>query len=143
MGAWAASDTALVLPEVIEIPAGPFIMGSNAAERETGYQLDQIAYGHNKTRLRGWYEAERPIGPAETGRFVITATPITNRQYAAFIVATGRAVPVVDRDTWAAYGLFHPYERTRRPSVPRAAFSPSASVGRRQVWPVISLSQAA
>ncbi len=112
--AWAGSDTALVLPEVIEIPAGPFIMGSNAAERETGYQLDQVAYGHNRTRLRGWYEAERPAGPVETGSFLITPTPITNRQYAAFVVATGRDAPDVGPDTWTAYGLNHPYERTRR-----------------------------
>ena len=112
--AWAGSDSGLVLPDVVEIPAGPFIMGSNPAQRETGYQLDETAYGNNKTRLHGWYEAERPAGPVETGRFVITATPITNRQYAAFIVATGRAAPDVDRDTWVAYKVIHPYERTRR-----------------------------
>jgi len=112
--AWAGSGSELVLPSVIEIPAGPFIMGSSEADRETGYQLDEAAYGHNRTRLRGWYEAERPAGPVDTGGFAITATPITNRQYAAFIDATGRAAPDVDSDTWAAYRLNHPYERTRR-----------------------------
>lgn len=113
-GARAASQSDPVLPEVIEIPAGPFIMGSNAAERETGYKLDEAAYGHNRTRLWGWYDAERPAGPAETGRYAITAAPITNRQYAAFIEATGRAAPDVGPDTWEAYKLVHPYERTRR-----------------------------
>ena len=108
------SGAELVLPDVVEIPAGPFIMGSDAAERETGYKLDEAAYGHNKTRLRGWYEAERQPGQVETGRFAITATPITNRQYAAFVAATGHAAPDVDRQTWAAYNLIHPYERTRR-----------------------------
>lgn len=112
--ATAGSDTELVLPDVIEIPAGPFIMGSDAAERETGYQLDEAAYGHSRTRLRGWYEAERQPGPVETGRFAITTTPITNRQYAAFVVATGHSAPDVDGPTWAGYNLIHPYERTRR-----------------------------
>jgi formylglycine-generating enzyme required for sulfatase activity len=113
-GARAASQSDPVLPEVIEIPAGPFIMGSNAAERETGYKLDEAAYGHNRTRLWGWYDAERPAGPAETGRYAITAAPITKLQYAAFIEATGRAAPDVGPDTWEAYKLVHPYERTRR-----------------------------
>jgi len=113
-GARAASQSDPVLPEVIEIPAGPFIMGSNAAERETGYKLDEAAYGHNRTRLWGWYDAEQPAGPVETGRYAITASPITNRQYAAFIEATGRAAPDVGPDTWAAYKLVHPYDRTRR-----------------------------
>jgi len=110
----AVGNSEPVLPDVIEIPAGPFIIGSDEAERETGYVLDEVAYRNSTTRLRGWYEAERPSGPAETGRFVITATPITNRQYAAFLVATGHPAPDVDQQTWAAYGLIHPYERTRR-----------------------------
>jgi len=110
----AGSGTELVLPDVVEIPAGPFIMGSDSAERETGYELDEAAYGHNRTRLRGWYEAERQPAQVETGRFVIAATPITNRQYAAFVKATGHAAPNVDRQTWEAYKLVHPYERTRR-----------------------------
>ena len=109
----ASSGAELVLPDVVEIPAGPFIMGSDAAERETGYQLDESAYGHSTTRLRGWYEAERQPGQVETGRFVITATPITNRQYAAFVAATGHPAPDVDRQTWDAYSLIHPYDRTR------------------------------
>jgi formylglycine-generating enzyme required for sulfatase activity len=112
-GLWAADDSP-ILPGVVEIPAGPFIMGSDPAEREVGYQLDENAYGHNRTRLGGWYEAERPIEMVETGRYVITRTPITNRQYQAFVAATGYPAPDVDPETWAAYRLNHPYERTRR-----------------------------
>lgn len=102
------------LPEVVEIPAGPFLMGSDQAERSAGYELDEIAYGHNRTRLWGWYDQERQLGPAETGPFAISRTPITNRQYAAFIAATGHPAPDVDPETWAAYKLNHSYEETRR-----------------------------
>ncbi len=102
------------LPRVIEIPAGPWIAGSDDAEREAAYQLDQAAYGSPITRQNGWYARERPRHPAVTGAYGITATPITNGQYAVFVTATEHAVPDVDRKTWDSYGLIHPYERTRR-----------------------------
>lgn len=102
------------LPAVVEIPAGIFIAGSDRAERDAAYRLDEAAYGHSVTRDQGWYEGERARGPAKTAAYAITATPITNRQYATFVAATGHRVPDVDRTTWNAYGLIHPYERTRR-----------------------------
>ncbi|MEJ2015058.1 MAG: SUMF1/EgtB/PvdO family nonheme iron enzyme [Limibacillus sp.] len=108
----AAPD--LPLPETVPIPAGPFIEGSDAAERETAYRLDEAAYGHSVTRRQGWYEDEPPRQEAQTGAYLITRTPITNRQYAAFIADTGHRAPGVDPETWRGYGLIHPYERTRR-----------------------------
>jgi len=101
-------------PPTVAIPAGPFIAGSDAAEREAAYRLDEKAYGHSVTRQQGWYDHERRRGPAETGAFLITRTPITNRQYARFVAATGHPVPDVDRATWRSYRLIHPYARTRR-----------------------------
>lgn len=102
------------LPAVVEIPAGAFIAGSDAEERELAYRLDETAYASAVTREQRWYEAELPRQPAQTGAYAISATPITNRQYAAFIAASGHRPPVVDRATWAAYGLNHPYQSTRR-----------------------------
>ena len=101
-------------PAVVEVPAGPFIAGSGAAEREYAYQLDEAAYGHSRTRERGWYDRERPRGSTSLERFFITRTLITNAQYAAFVTATGHRVPDVDAETWRGYRLIHPYERTRR-----------------------------
>ncbi len=103
----------LVSPEIITIPAGPFIMGSKPNEREAAYQLDEAAYGHKRTREWKWYEGEtqkQPTLPA----FQITRTLITNRQYQSFITLTGYPAPDVSRKTWAEYGLIHPYQRTRR-----------------------------
>ena len=112
--AGAARADALSLPDLLEVPAGAFIAGSDRAEREYGYRLDEAAYGHSLTRERGWYERERPRGPHTLGRFLITRTLITNAQYAAFVEATGYRVPDVDPETWKGYRLIHPYERTRR-----------------------------
>ncbi|HEX9647498.1 MAG TPA: SUMF1/EgtB/PvdO family nonheme iron enzyme [Alphaproteobacteria bacterium] len=99
-------------PEVVWIPPGPFIAGSDPAEREAAYRLDAAAYGHDATRRQGWYDRERARGPVELAGYAITRTPITNRAYAAFVAATGHPAPAVDRETWDGYRLAHPYERT-------------------------------
>jgi len=101
-------------PETVKIPEGDFIFGSDRAEREAAYRLDEAAYGHSATRKQRWYENEYKRQTRSTGRFFITRTPITNAQYALFAVETGHPVPDVDRDTWKAYGLIHPWPRTRK-----------------------------
>jgi formylglycine-generating enzyme required for sulfatase activity len=112
-GARDAAQEAEV-PRLIAIPAGPFIAGSDRAEREAAYRLDEAAYGHSVTRRDAWYANEPPRTRRSTGAFAITATPITNGQYAAFVRATGHPAPDVDEKTWKGYGLIHPYGRTRR-----------------------------
>ncbi len=102
------------VPETIGIAAGIFVRGSDRAEREAAYGLDERAYGHSITRKNKWYESEFARETLEVPAFEITRTLITNRQYAAFIDATGQRSPNVDRKTWRNYGLIHPYNRTRR-----------------------------
>jgi toxoflavin biosynthesis protein ToxD len=126
-----------LLPAVISIPAGAFISGSDAAEREHAYRIDTAAYGHAVTREQRWYENERPRGPAGTGAYAITVTPITNRQYSAFVSATGHPAPDVDRATWESYGLIHPYGRARRHAWVDGRPPPS-----REDHPVVLVSQA-
>ena len=109
----AASRDALV-SELVSIPAGPFWSGSRRSERELGYQLDEAAYGHSRTRQRKWYEYEYKWKQRQTAAYRITRTLITNAQYQAFVAATGHRVPEVTEATWKGYGLIHPYSRTRR-----------------------------
>ncbi len=108
-----AACAAQPMPEAVAIPAGPFIAGSDEAERDAAYRLDEAAYGHGVTRQQRWYAGERRRAMAETGAYVITRTPITNAQYAAFVAATGHPAPDVDPATWKSYRLAHPYARTR------------------------------
>lgn len=102
------------VPALVEVPAGPFVAGSDAAEREAAYRLDEAAYGHDRTRSRGWYDRERPQGARRLERFFVTRTPITNHEYAAFVADTGHRAPDVDSATWRGYRLVHPFARTRR-----------------------------
>ncbi len=114
LAACAARSDDVSLPETIKIPAGPFIIGSDRTEREAAYRLDEAAYGHQRTRQWKWYENEPDRQILELPAYAITRAPITNAQYAAFVVASGHPAPDVDRDTWVGYKLIHPYERTRR-----------------------------
>ena len=102
------------MPPLVSIPAGPFISGSDRAEREAAYRLDERAYGHSVTRKGAWYESERDRGVAETDAFRITRTPITNAEYAKFTAATGHPFPTVSKSVWQGYGLIHPFERTQK-----------------------------
>ena len=113
-GASALAGDGASPPKVTEIPAGPFVAGSDRAEREAAYRLDEAAYGHSRTREGRWYEGEGERREAHLPAFSISRNLITNRQYGAFVAATGHPAPDVDPQTWAGYGLIHPYERTRR-----------------------------
>lgn len=109
-----AAEPAFAPPEVIVIPAGPFITGSDRAEREAAYRLDEKAYGHSRTRQWKWYESDRRRGTKTLPRFAIAKTLITNRQYHVFVKETGHRAPDVDPKTWKSYKLIHPYKRTRK-----------------------------
>lgn len=100
--------------ETVAVPAGQFIRGSDRAEREMAYRLDEAAYGHSATRRQRWYESEFPRGKRRTGRFSIMRRLVTNEQYLAFVRATGHRAPDVKPSVWKGYGLIHPWSRTRR-----------------------------
>ena len=110
----SAPASELIAPETASIPAGEFIMGSTADEREYAYQLDDAAYGHSRTRTGRWYDSETDQTNVTTDAYEITVAPITNAQYAVFINDTNRPAPNVDKQTWDGYGLIHPFDRTRK-----------------------------
>ena len=113
-GVSVRSEVAIPVPETVVVAAGPYVRGSDRAERDAAYALDEAAYGHAVTREQRWYESEPDRHVAGLAAFAITRTPITVGQYAAFVAATGHSAPDVDPETWRGYRLIHPYSRTRR-----------------------------
>jgi len=109
-----AMAEAVEAPETVPVAAGDVIVGSDAAEREAAYRLDEAAYGHSRTREAGWYDREARRQMVSLEAFEIMVRPVTNADYARFVAATGHPAPDVDEPTWAGYGLIHPYSRTRR-----------------------------
>lgn len=109
-----AAPPAVEIPTTILISSGDTIIGSDAAEREYAYTIDEAAYGHSTTRNAKWYDSERSRQSVFVESFEITASPVTNAQYASFINATSRQPPTMDQQTWAGYGLVHPYSSTKR-----------------------------
>jgi formylglycine-generating enzyme required for sulfatase activity len=101
-------------PETVLIAAGQFISGSDNAEREAAYWLDEAAYGHSITRKNGWYDDEAARHTASLPEFRITRTLITNGEYAKFVQATGHRYPTVSAKEWSSYGLVHPFGRTQK-----------------------------
>lgn len=101
-------------PVTIAVPAGPFVMGSDSAERDAAYDLDERAYGHSVTRQQKWYEGEPPRHLVTTRAYRIMRDPVTNDLYARFVRASGRAPPFLDRASWERQGLNHPYSRVEK-----------------------------
>jgi toxoflavin biosynthesis protein ToxD len=123
-------------PELVRIPAGPFVMGSTMEEREAAYRLDELAYGHTRTRQWKWYDDEKPKKP-NLPAYQITRTPITNSQYLSFVRSSGLPFPDVRKAEWTSYGLIHPYQRTRR-----FAWVAGSYPKTRSQHPVVLISQA-
>ncbi len=101
-------------PDVVPVPEGSFIQGSDRAERAFAYALDEAAYGHSITREQRWYEGELPRRRRSLPGFAIMTTPVTMEMYARFLADTGHPAPTMDRDTWRRLGLAHPYETVLR-----------------------------
>ena len=99
---------------VVAVAAGPFVMGSDDAEREAAYALDEAAYGHSATRRQGWYRGEMPRQVVATGRYGIMRDLVTNDLYYRFLLAANRAAPDIDRPTWERQRLIDPYRLVER-----------------------------
>lgn len=128
---------ALSLPATVSVPEGNFIAGSDRAERDRAYDLDELAYGQKLSRTRRQYENESERSEQTTGAFRICRTPITNAQYSRFVIETGHRFPGFD----APEGFIRTVADPLSDAAQRAAWtSPSPPLGRED-HPVVLVSQ--
>jgi len=98
----------------ITIPAGDFLFGSTSRQVDEAYKISAAGYGHDRVRDYGWFDNEIPQHTVYLSAFRIMKTPVTQRQYAVFVHASGYPAPFVDAQTWVSYGLVHAYKRAQQ-----------------------------
>jgi toxoflavin biosynthesis protein ToxD len=75
-------------PDMLAVPAGPFRMGT--LEADAPRIIEQYAHAHVTPRFLA---KEMPQHEVDVGAFKIARLPVTNREYAAFVTATGARPP--------------------------------------------------
>jgi formylglycine-generating enzyme required for sulfatase activity len=93
-------------PRAAEVPAGPFWMGSDRAERDFGYSL-----GGEDARRGRWYDAwELPRRRVHLPRYFIDKLLVTQANYARFVGAAGHPAPFLSFEDYRRQGyLVHPF----------------------------------
>ncbi|HLZ70845.1 MAG TPA: SUMF1/EgtB/PvdO family nonheme iron enzyme [Dehalococcoidia bacterium] len=82
--------------ELVAIPGGVLRMGSTAAQVEAcvaTWSPRLIDPTWDVERFRQWILKEFPQHPVRVARFALARFPVTNREYAAFLAVTARALP--------------------------------------------------
>ncbi len=108
--AWYLPDEELL--GFVEVPAGPFVMGTQAEEILTLLER----FGGD----RDWYERETPQHGVTLPEYYIARYPVTQAQYRAFVQETGHSPPAADIDSERPYEWVdgcYPPQRANQPVV--------------------------
>ena len=94
------------IPKMVEIPAGPFLMGTS--DEQVIFLLSREEWAHE------WYEhdlflVEQPQFELNLPRFAIGLYPVTNLEYYIFVFKTGYKLP----KTWS--GFHYPEDQADHP----------------------------
>ena len=106
-------------PGFVYVPAGEFIAGSDAAERDYAYRISAegfadspggVAEAEAGYRRRRWFEWEPGRRTVNLPAFCMAQNLVTNDDYREFIQATGYRAPGISEAEYQDQGfLVHPY----------------------------------
>jgi formylglycine-generating enzyme required for sulfatase activity len=97
--AWYLPDEPLL--GFVEIPAGPFLMGTR--QEDIPALLKQFGGDREWGADREWYEQETPQHEVDLPAYYIARYPVTHMQYYAFVQSTGRKPPAARIDADQPY----------------------------------------
>ncbi|MDH4228727.1 MAG: formylglycine-generating enzyme family protein [Nitrospirota bacterium] len=72
-------------PGMVDVPTGPFVMGTNTVDTEG--RAEELGL------MITWFDAERPERTVPLARFFMDQDEVTNARYAAFVKATNHQAP--------------------------------------------------
>ncbi len=105
---------------MVLVPAGEFLMGSDAAERRGAKALSSPA-----VQDAGWIDEEIPRRQQRTAAFCIDRHLVTQAEYARFVAATGHRPPGISKAAYRRQGfLVHDYDREVTPYLWQAGTPP-------------------
>ncbi len=87
LGVWSLGGMAAEMPEdMVRIPAGPFVMGSDAK--------DEAGLAQEFGTMKPWYVDEMPRRTEKLPEFWIDKYEVTNRDYRDFVIENNYFIPV-------------------------------------------------
>ena len=106
-----APNTCARNPKLVKIPAGPFSMGSDRAERDYGYRI-----GSHAARRWRWFDNwELPRQRVALPEYFIDKNLTTQAEYRRFVWVSGHRAPFISPTDYKNQGyLVHPYASVRR-----------------------------
>jgi formylglycine-generating enzyme required for sulfatase activity len=122
--------------QMIAIPGGKFVAGSTPEERTAAYDDYMATAGKDTARDSKWFETEEDRHLANAAPFRIDLMPVTQGQYAEFVLAGGAPAPTMDAATWQAQGFTQDFAT----QVARFAWTEGAPPPTRVEHPVVLVS---
>lgn len=98
-------------PDMVKIPAGEFIMGSDRRERDYAYTI-----GSEAARKFRWYDRwELNRSFKYLPDYHISRKLTTQKNYQQFVLATGHRIPSISESEYRQQGyVVHPYEEVKK-----------------------------
>lgn len=99
---------------MLHIPEGKFITGSTTEERTAAYDEYLKTSGNDTAREKKWFEGEADRHMTMLSAFRIDLMPVTQVEYAEFVVAKLAPPPSIDQAAWQAQGFVQEYSAVER-----------------------------